>query len=96
MPDEQRTARFRCVLALVEPGREPVVAAGSCEGVIAREPKGTNGFGYDPVFYLPQQKKMMAELTSEEKKSDQPPRHGHAEFADDLKVRRVIQCTQGE
>lgn len=67
VPDEQRTARFRCVLALVEPGREPVVAAGSCEGVIAREPKGTNGFGYDPVFYLPQQKKMMAELTSEDK-----------------------------
>ncbi|MEJ8547060.1 XTP/dITP diphosphatase [Brevibacillus borstelensis] len=67
VPDEQRTARFRCVLALVEPGAEPVLAAGACEGVIAREPKGTNGFGYDPVFYLPQQQKMMAELTPEEK-----------------------------
>lgn len=67
VPAEKRTARFRCVLALAEPGRDPIIAAGFCEGVIAEEPRGTNGFGYDPVFYLPQQGKSMAELSPEEK-----------------------------
>ncbi|MGG4439092.1 XTP/dITP diphosphatase [Brevibacillus fortis] len=64
---EERTARFRCTLALVIPGEEPIIATGACEGVIGREPKGTNGFGYDPVFYIPSMDKMMAELMPEEK-----------------------------
>jgi XTP/dITP diphosphohydrolase len=67
VPEEKRTARFRCTLALVEPGGEPLIATGSCEGIIAREPAGTNGFGYDPVFHLPAMNKRMAELSSEEK-----------------------------
>ncbi|QRG69362.1 XTP/dITP diphosphatase [Brevibacillus choshinensis] len=67
VPDEERTARFRCTLAFVEPGQDPVIATGACEGVIAREPAGTNGFGYDPVFYLPQMGKMMAQLSPDEK-----------------------------
>ena len=67
VPNERRTARFRCTLALVEPGAEPIIATGACEGVIAHEPRGTNGFGYDPVFYLPGKFKMMAELSPEEK-----------------------------
>lgn len=67
VPDEQRTARFCCTLAFVVPGEEPVIATGTCEGVIAREPAGTNGFGYDPVFYLPEQGKRMAQLSPEEK-----------------------------
>ncbi|MDH4617569.1 XTP/dITP diphosphatase [Brevibacillus sp. AY1] len=67
VPDEKRTARFRCTLALVEPGQEPLIATGSCEGTIAREAAGTNGFGYDPVFYLPAMDKRMAELSAEEK-----------------------------
>ncbi|MFD2369917.1 XTP/dITP diphosphatase [Brevibacillus sp. GCM10020057] len=67
VPNAERTARFRCALAFVVPGEEPVIAAGACEGVIAREPAGTNGFGYDPVFYLPQLGKMMAQLPPEEK-----------------------------
>lgn len=67
VPDEQRTARFRCTLAYLEPGAEPVIAQGTCEGIIAREPKGTNGFGYDPVFYLPERGSMMAELDAETK-----------------------------
>lgn len=67
VPDEKRTARFRCTLAFVEPGQEPVIATGSCEGLIAREPAGTNGFGYDPVFSLPDLNKMMAQLLPEEK-----------------------------
>lgn len=67
VPDEARTARFRCTLAYVEPGGEPVLATGACAGVIAREPAGTNGFGYDPVFYLPERGKMMAQLSPDEK-----------------------------
>ncbi|MDF2684034.1 MAG: non-canonical purine pyrophosphatase, RdgB/HAM1 family [Brevibacillus sp.] len=65
--DEERSARFRCTLAFVEPGRDPVITTGACEGVIAHEPAGTNGFGYDPVFYLPEQGKMMAQLSPDEK-----------------------------
>ncbi len=49
--DPGRTARFRCVLALVSPHEPaPMIARGSCEGWIAREPEGQNGFGYDPLF----------------------------------------------
>lgn len=67
VPMEKRTARFRCVLALVEPGKEPIVASGSCEGVILHEPAGENGFGYDPVFFLPQRMSTMAQLEKQEK-----------------------------
>ncbi len=67
VPLEKRTARFRCALALVEPGHEPVMATGHCEGVIVHQPAGTNGFGYDPVFFLPQHMRTMAELSAEEK-----------------------------
>ncbi|MFP3389233.1 XTP/dITP diphosphatase [Brevibacillus sp. SIMBA_040] len=67
VPMERRTARFRCTIALVVPGSEPVITTGSCEGLIAKEPKGTNGFGYDPVFYIPEMDKMMAQLLPEEK-----------------------------
>jgi XTP/dITP diphosphohydrolase len=67
VPMERRKARFRCVLAFVEPGEEPIVASGACEGVIVREPSGTNGFGYDPVFFLPQYMCTMAQLTPEQK-----------------------------
>jgi XTP/dITP diphosphohydrolase len=67
VPMEKRTARFRCALALVEPGKEPVLANGHCEGVIVHEPAGTNGFGYDPVFFLPQYMCTMAQLSADEK-----------------------------
>jgi XTP/dITP diphosphohydrolase len=67
VPMERRTARFRCVLALVQPGREPIFAEGQCEGIILREPAGSNGFGYDPVFFLPQLMCTMAQLDAEVK-----------------------------
>ncbi|MFJ9497506.1 XTP/dITP diphosphatase [Brevibacillus centrosporus] len=67
VPDADRTARFRCTLAFVVPGGEPVITSGACEGMIAHEPAGTNGFGYDPVFNLPEQNKRMAQLAPEEK-----------------------------
>lgn len=59
---ENRTARFVCVLALVTPEGEEVTAGGECGGVILTEPRGEGGFGYDPVFYLPEYGKTMAEI----------------------------------
>lgn len=68
VPDDRRTARFRCVMVLYAPSeRRWIKGEGVCEGVIARTPKGTNGFGYDPVFLLPCSGLTMAELTEGEK-----------------------------
>jgi XTP/dITP diphosphohydrolase len=67
VPDEKRTARFRCVIAIAPPDNKIKLCSGECPGVITRKPRGNNGFGYDPVFYLPELGKTMAELSSEEK-----------------------------
>ena len=67
VPDEQRTARFRGVIAIAEPAGRVEIAEGTVEGRIAREPRGENGFGYDPVFLLPERGKTAAELPPEEK-----------------------------
>lgn len=67
VPWEQRGARFRCVIAIASPDSEVTLCQGECPGIIAFEPKGTGGFGYDPVFYLPELNKTMAELSMEEK-----------------------------
>jgi len=53
VPDARRTARFRCVIALVWPDRREHVVEGACEGLITRAPRGSEGFGYDPVFFYP-------------------------------------------
>lgn len=67
VPDEKRTARFVCAIAAVFPdGRELTVRA-AIEGRIGYEEKGSNGFGYDPIFYVPELRKTTAELTEEEK-----------------------------
>jgi len=63
----KRTARFYCALALAIPGKKTITVNGTVEGYIASEKRGTNGFGYDPIFFLPELDKTMAELTSEEK-----------------------------
>ena len=60
-----RKARFVCVLALVDPNGEEIVVEGFCEGIILNEPRGEGGFGYDPVFYLPDREKTMAEIDPE-------------------------------
>ena len=62
VPREKRTARFKCVIAIAIPGGRTELCQGECEGLIAFEPEGENGFGYDPVFYLPEFDKTMAEL----------------------------------
>ncbi|NSL51560.1 XTP/dITP diphosphatase [Calidifontibacillus erzurumensis] len=67
VPFEKRTARFHCVLAVAFPNKKTKIFEGTCEGYIAEEPVGENGFGYDPIFYLPNLKKTMAQLTTEEK-----------------------------
>jgi XTP/dITP diphosphohydrolase len=67
VPFEKRTARFHCALAVAAPGRRTTVVEGTCEGYITEVPKGENGFGYDPIFYVPQKGKTMAELSKEEK-----------------------------
>jgi XTP/dITP diphosphohydrolase len=67
VPDEKRTAHFRCVIAIAAPDGKVELCSGECRGTITREPKGENGFGYDPVFYIPELGKTMAELTPEEK-----------------------------
>ena len=62
VPFDKRTARFRCAIALAEPEKLHFVVEASCEGMINTEPRGRNGFGYDPIFYIPEYKQTMAEL----------------------------------
>ena len=67
VPWPQRSACFRCVIAIATPGGEVELCSGECRGFITLEPKGDQGFGYDPVFYLPELGKTMAELPLETK-----------------------------
>jgi len=62
VPWEKRTARFRCVIALATPDGKVELCSGECQGLITLAPRGGHGFGYDPVFYLPELDKTMAEL----------------------------------
>ena len=65
-PSEKRTARFRTIIFYTDGERE-LYTQGEIQGIITKSPRGSNGFGYDPVFYIPELKKTMAELTSAEK-----------------------------
>ncbi len=67
IPWEKRSARFRCVIAIASKGKVIALCEGVCDGIISFEAKGDQGFGYDPVFYIPEMDKTMAELTLEEK-----------------------------
>ena len=67
VPLEKRTARFRCVIAIAKPSGEVGTVEGVVEGVIQYKPEGANGFGYDPVFYLPERGCTTAQLSMEEK-----------------------------
>lgn len=68
VPPAGRTARFRCVIALAGPGRGERVVEGVVEGVIARAPRGSGGFGYDPVFFYPPLGRTFGEISDEEKR----------------------------
>lgn len=65
VPDEKRTARFVCVIAAAFPNGDILTTEGTIEGMIGYEIKGSNGFGYDPIFYLPQYQCTTAELDME-------------------------------
>jgi XTP/dITP diphosphohydrolase len=67
--ETKRTARFYCALAVAFPeeDKQTVIVNGTCEGKIIDQPRGENGFGYDPIFYIEEMKNTMAELTKEEK-----------------------------
>ena len=67
VPEERRGAKFVCVITCLWPDGRKIVARGECPGVITREVHGENGFGYDPVFYLPELGMTYAELPSEQK-----------------------------
>lgn len=67
VPREKRTGRFICVLAAARDGETLATFRGAAEGIILDAPRGTNGFGYDPLFYFPQISKTFAELSAEEK-----------------------------
>src|SRR5262249_60661764 len=69
VPDERRTARFRCAIAIAEPAPRGLydVVEGTLEGRIAREPRGSGGFGYDPIFYVPEARQTVSEMRDEEK-----------------------------
>ncbi len=85
IPREKRQARFVCFAALATPGGEVEIAEGSCQGVITFAPRGKHGFGYDPVFYLPEQGCTMAELEPEVKN-----RISHRARAA-LKIKKMLQ-----
>lgn len=62
---DKRTARFVCVMALAIPGKNLITTEGTCEGLIGFKPEGLGGFGYDPLFYLPEYNKTMAEVSND-------------------------------
>lgn len=67
VPQPERTARFVCVIAVAVPNEATTTVRGTCEGEITMEKVGDNGFGYDPIFYVPHLQRTMAQLTAEEK-----------------------------
>jgi XTP/dITP diphosphohydrolase len=67
VPEKERTAQFRCAIAIASPEGFTEIFTGICRGVIIDKPRGENGFGYDPIFFIPELKKTMAELALEEK-----------------------------
>ena len=67
VPDGQRQAQFVCVISFVHPDGQVIQARGEIHGELLREPRGENGFGYDPIFYYPPLGKSTAELSPEEK-----------------------------
>ena len=67
VPAERRTAKFVCVITCRWPDGRRIVARGECPGQILFAPKGTGGFGYDPVFFVPEMRKTFGQLTPEEK-----------------------------
>ena len=92
IPQERWTARFRCVMALAEPGRPLALFAGRCEGRIVAVPRGANGFGYDPIFLVDGAGRTMAELTSAEKNRVSHRAQAARKAVEALRRERVSPC----
>ncbi|MEW5733391.1 MAG: XTP/dITP diphosphatase [Thermodesulfobacteriota bacterium] len=88
--EKNRRAAFWCCLCLCAPGGEAMTYRGRVEGVIAREAKGENGFGYDPVFYYPSARKTFAQMTAEEKNAVSHRGQALALFAADREEVRAL------
>ncbi len=67
VPIKKRNAKFISAIALVFPNKSVQIVEGTCEGIILKEPRGDNGFGYDPLFYVPEAEKTYAEMAPKEK-----------------------------
>ena len=80
VPDERRTAKFVCVITCLWPDGRKIVARGECPGRILHEVHGSNGFGYDPVFFVPEKGKTFAELLPGEKNAISHRARALAEF----------------
>ena len=89
VPEEERGARFVCAATVVFPDGTHFSVTGECEGRILFEPRGTGGFGYDPLFYVPDLGKTFAQLDAETKNSIS---HRAKAF---LKVRELLSCAGG-
>ena len=90
VPDEQRTARFRCAIAIATPAGDVQLVDGVFEGRIGHEARGTHGFGYDPIFVLPERGLTSAELPPEEK--NRISHRGQAA----AKARELLRKTSGD
>ncbi|MED9904116.1 MAG: XTP/dITP diphosphatase [Lachnospiraceae bacterium] len=89
VPDEKRTARFVCAIAAVLPDGRELTARGTIEGRIGYEERGKGGFGYDPIFYVPEFSKSTAELSEEEKNA--VSHRGQALRLMEKELRKVMQ-----
>ncbi len=86
VPKSERTAKFVCVIAVAIPGKDVMLFRGECEGEIAFEKSGEHGFGYDPIFYMPQFDKCMAELSPEVKNSISHRSNALKKMSSDFKI----------
>lgn len=82
---EDRRCRFVCALCCVFPNGDELTARGECPGMLLRAPRGEGGFGYDPIFFLPERGKSMAELTAEEKNRVSHRARAMAIFTEELR-----------
>ena len=87
VPDDQRTARFVCAMAAIMPDGEVICTEGIMEGLIGYEMKGINGFGYDPIFYLPGYGMTSSEITPEKKNEISHRGKALRKMQDELKKR---------
>ena len=89
VPFEKRSARFVCAVAVVFPDESSFTVKGTCEGYIGEEPAGHNGFGYDPLFYMPEYEKTIAEMDAETKNRISHRGKALRKMVEELKKRNI-------